>query len=109
MKQLITSCLLIFLSLANAVAQANHPTTRRTNQQILTFILDFQERRIIDVAEAMPAEKYGFAPPGEGFKGVRTFAEQLRHIAADNYILGAGIAGEKPPVEMGQGESGNVA
>jgi len=90
MKQLITSCLLIFLSLANAVAQANHPTTRRTNQQILTFILDFQERRIIDVAEAMPAEKYGFAPPGEGFKGVRTFAEQLRHIAADNYILGAG-------------------
>ncbi len=36
------------------------------------------------VAEAMPAEKYDFTPAGTGFKGVRSFAAQVRHIAATN-------------------------
>ena len=59
------------------------------------------------IAEAMPAEKYTFVPTRGEFKGVRSFGEQLKHIAADNYLLGAGILGEKPPAEMGVGESGS--
>jgi hypothetical protein len=47
-------------------------------------------------------------PRGE-FTGVRTFAEQLKHIAADNYLLGAGILGEKTPVEVGTRENGSSA
>jgi len=54
----------------------------------------------------MPAEKYSYAPTRGEFSGVRTFAQQLKHIAADNYLLGAGILGEKPPVEVGAGEDG---
>jgi hypothetical protein len=85
------------------------PKTNRTNPQILNFILDFQEQRIIEAAEAMPAEKYQFVPTMGEFKGVRTFAEQLKHIAADNYLLGAGILGENPPGDVKDDESGSAS
>ncbi len=49
---------------------------------------------MIDAAEAMPEEKFNFTPeslniPGADYKGVRTFALQVRHVAASNYILWA--------------------
>jgi uncharacterized damage-inducible protein DinB len=51
------------------------------------------ERDIVSLAEAMPAEKYSFAPAAElfaagqstEFKGVRTFAQQVAHVASSNY------------------------
>jgi DinB family protein len=60
------------------------------------------EKLILDVAEAMPEEKYNFSPeslkiPGADYKGVRTFALQLKHIAASNNILWAGLTGDKLP------------
>ena len=90
-------------------AQGTEPTTGRSSGQVVDFILDIQERRVVEMAEVMPEAKYSFAPGGSGFQGVRTFAEQLRHIAADNYLLGAGILGEKPPVDVGRGEEGSAA
>ena len=86
----------------NSAAQAN-----RTNTQIIGFILDYQENAVLGVAEAMPADKYDFVPTSGEFKGVRTFAEQLKHIAADNYLLGAGILGEKPPGDVSNDERGS--
>jgi DinB family protein len=53
----------------------------------------------------MPEDKFSFAPTGGEFKSVRTFAMQAKHVAAVNYIVGASILGEKPPVELG-GENG---
>jgi uncharacterized damage-inducible protein DinB len=89
------------------VGQTSHPKTNRTNPQIIDFILGLQEKAVVDVAEAMPAEKYDFAPTAGEFKGVRTFAEQLKHIAADNYLLGAGILGENPPGDVNDDERGS--
>jgi uncharacterized damage-inducible protein DinB len=56
----------------------------------------------------MPEDKYSFAPTSGEFKGVRTFGDQVKHVAAVNYILGASILGEKSPVDVG-GESGPTA
>jgi len=99
----------LFFSANNpAAAQAGDPPAHRTNTQIVEFVLTYQERTLLELAEAMPAEKYEFAPKGGEFKDVRTFAAQLRHIAADNYMLGAGILGEKPPVDVGTNESGSM-
>jgi len=61
------------------------------------------EREIVGAAEAMPEEKFNFAPaslniPGSEYKGVRTFAEQVKHVAATNYLLWGGITGDKSPV-----------
>ena len=105
----MVASMLFFACSGLVQAQTADPGPHRTNTQIIDFILSFQEQRIVDVAEAMPAEKYSYAPTRGEFRGVRTFAEQLKHIAADNYLLGAGILGEKPPGEVGTGESGSNA
>ncbi len=63
------------------------------------------ESELVPAVEAMPEDKFGFAPTAGEFKGVRTFAQQAKHVAAVNYLVGAAILGEKPPVELG-GESG---
>jgi hypothetical protein len=98
--------LVFFLSGVFAHAQE---TARRTNTQIIDYILDLQEKMIVEMAEVMPEEKYSLAPTRGEFKGVRTFGEQLKHIAADNYLLGAGILREKPPADTGVGERGSAS
>lgn len=59
------------------------------------------ERRIVSAAEAMPADKYGFAPSDGEFKDVRSFGEQVKHLAATNYILSAAALGSQPPENAG--------
>jgi len=90
------------------VSQAQVPegTGHSSNREIVNTVLSWQEKQVLAVADVMPADKYSFTPMRGEFKGVRTFAEQLRHLAVDNYLLGAGILGEKPPVEVGPGENG---
>ena len=58
------------------------------------------EREIVSLAEAMPADKYKFAPTEGEFKGVRTFGQQMSHIAAVNYLMAAAILGEKGLIDM---------
>jgi len=49
----------------------------------------------------MPAVKYSFAPTDGEFKGVRTFGQQVKHLAATNHILAAAALGEEPPADAG--------
>ena len=88
-----------------ALAQDAKPTEHRTIAQVLDLSVTGVEKEFVPAAEAMPEDKYSFAPTNGEFKGVRTFAQQVKHVAAVNYILGATILGEKPPVELG-GENG---
>ena len=60
------------------------------------------EKGVVDAAEAMPEAKFNFSPeslniPGSDFKGVRTFAVQVKHIAASNYFIWSPITGDKLP------------
>jgi uncharacterized damage-inducible protein DinB len=64
------------------------------------------EGEIVSLAEAMPADKYNFAPTAGAFEGVRTFGLQMRHIATVNYEVAAALLGEKNPTEMGKSENG---
>src|SRR5712692_10958670 len=50
------------------------------------------EKKIEDLAAAMPAEKYTWRPA----PGVRSVSEVYMHIAGGNYFL-ASFAGMKPP------------
>lgn len=63
--------------------------------QVYSRILSGIEREVIGVAEAMPADKYNFAPTNGNFKGVRTFGEQAKHMASANYDY-FGALGLKP-------------
>ena len=55
------------------------------------------EQLVVPAADALSEERYAFAPAGGEFKGVRTFAEQVKHLAAANWQLGSRAAGETPP------------
>jgi len=49
-------------------------------------LLSLLEQEFVGAAEAMPEDKYNFAPPATAgeFKGVRTFGEQVKHVAEAN-------------------------
>jgi uncharacterized damage-inducible protein DinB len=66
--------------------------------EVFAKSLDSQEQQLIGIAEAMPADKYGFAPSSGKFDGVRTFGQQLTHIAEAQYFFFAAY-GVKPPID----------
>jgi hypothetical protein len=72
---------------------------KKTMSQVLDGGIKIIESEFVPAAEAMPEDKYDFVPTSGEFKSVRTFAQQIKHVAAVNYIVGAAILGEKPPVD----------
>jgi hypothetical protein len=100
----LTFCLLALVAVG--AAQNNMAKDeRRTVTEVLDHTVLNVEHEFIPAAEAMPEDKFGFAPSNGEFKGVRTFGQQIKHVAAVNYELGAAILEEKPPVDIGD-ESG---
>lgn len=102
----------VLLLIAGIVRAQNPPappqpakSENRTVSSVLDRALSNVEKEFVDAADAMPEERYGFAPTTGEFKGVRNFGEQVKHVAATNYLVCAGILGEKGPVDTG-GESG---
>jgi uncharacterized damage-inducible protein DinB len=91
-----------------AMGQARTSATTSQSQQTLTIasMVDHQistiEKEVVDAAEAMPEDKFNFSPEGlnlqgSDYKGVRSFALQVRHVAASNYILWSALTGDKFP------------
>jgi hypothetical protein len=65
-----------------------------------------QEYEVRSAAEAMPADKWDYRPGAGLFKNeelkfdpteVRTFAEQVRHVACSNFAFAAELDGNTPP------------
>jgi uncharacterized damage-inducible protein DinB len=67
----------------------------------LQVFLKSVQTQIVPAADAMPAVKYGFVPTDGEFKGVRTFGQQIKHLAATNHILAAAALDEEPPIGAG--------
>lgn len=76
-----------------AYAQAPAPAPRAAAQVIHDMIAG-SEQQLTGVAEAMPEDKYEFAPTNGAFRGVRNFARQVKHAAAVHYLVAAGLLGE---------------
>ncbi|HEY5173957.1 MAG TPA: DinB family protein [Terriglobales bacterium] len=111
-KQVAMGILLLALApTGNAVAANPHaamqakPDQKPSFAMVLDHSLSNVEHEVVPAAEAMPEDKFNFAPTQGEFKTVRTFAQQVKHIAAANYMLGSGILGEKPPLDL-EGENG---
>ena len=101
-KSLLMAMMLLAMS-CSLLAQV--PKEPATVTSVLDKSLAGMEGEFVPAAEAMPEDKYSFAPTTGEFKGVRTFSQQVKHVAAVNYIVASGILGEKPPVDIG-GENG---
>jgi uncharacterized damage-inducible protein DinB len=86
----------------SATPQLQTPAKTQTNgnpktgfrAEFLTNLDDVQEK-ILELATAVPAEKYGWRP-GEG---VRSLGEVFMHVAGGNYFL-ATFLGKQPPADM---------
>ena len=100
-------CLLLSVSVFGVAIAAN-AQTKATFASVLNSQLSGVEGELVPAVEAMPADKFSFAPSQGEFKGVRNFATQAKHIATVNYMIGSAILGSKPPVELGKGEDGPV-
>ncbi len=107
--RLFGSLVVLLLAVAAAAQTGQAPASPPqppTMSQVLNNGLRGVEGEFVSAAEAMPEDKFNYAPTNGEFKGVRTFAQQVRHVAAVNYMVAAAIAGEKVPVDIGTGESG---
>ncbi|HEY4950818.1 MAG TPA: DinB family protein [Candidatus Acidoferrales bacterium] len=90
---------LTFLAALAAPAGAQQQEIPKTTAESIGGILSYTEDQFLSVAEAMPAEKYSYIPsaPGGKFDGVRSFAEQVKHVACANFAFFNEIEGKTPP------------
>ena len=77
-----------------AVSQAAAPAkpavgTQMTPAQVYGKLLTLLEGEFVSAAEAMPEDRFDFAPPTTAgdFKGVRSFGGQVKHVAQANYYF----------------------
>jgi DinB superfamily len=66
-------------------------------------VLRWTEGEFLGVAEAMPEAKYSFIPSAGEFKGARSFAEQVKHVACANFAFFNQIEGKTPPEHCEKG------
>ncbi len=109
MKSMTFSLLLALPLTAQAPAPkaaAPAPATEITVGAAMDATYQWVPMQFIGAAEAMPADKFDWAPTQGEFKGVKTFAQQVRHVAAANFAFAALILGEKPTMDMANMEMG---
>lgn len=85
-----------------------------TPGKAFTRSVEYQEYEFRSAAEAMPREKWGYRPAPGLFKNekpefgpaeMRTFAEQVKHVACSNFAFAAEFDGSKPPEACDKGGS----
>ena|SRR5579862_1528782 len=96
------TAVLALLGLAFSLSLA--PATSAQKQDIpksisgsMAWTLGFAEKGFLSVAEAMPEDKYGYIPTGGNFQGVRSFGEQVKHVACAQLAFFNEIEGKTPP------------
>ena len=98
-------------TLANAQEKKHQPTSAdlsrdETPAKAIMRTFEFQEYDVRSAAEAMPEDKWDFRPAPGMFKGekpqfgpaeVRTFRDQVKHVACSNFAFAAELDGATPP------------
>ena len=104
------SVLVVWLATGNLLAQAGQQVVgakdaafldAQRETRALQSLSKVAQQLIISAVDAMPADKFGFAPTDGEFKGVRTFGAMVKHLSATNDILAAAALGEEPPADAG--------
>jgi len=96
MKRLGWGIVLLCLIIGTAAAQNSASTAPPTIASVLERQVSGVEKQVVPLAEAIPEDKYDFAPTEGEFKGVRTVSKELLHLAAANYVFAAMLLGEAP-------------
>jgi uncharacterized damage-inducible protein DinB len=108
MKQLVFRSILCASALCSAPAlfaqMGGMSDSGSSNPAANAFLhqLSSEEQEIVSLVDAMPADKFSYAPTAGEFKGVRTFGDQAKHITqATYYFFGSwGVAGGKTESQL---------
>ena len=100
MKQILVPVLL-GLSVFSGAASGQGASIATAVDREITDV----EKQITGAAEAMPESKFDFSPEnlhigGSDYGGVRTFAQQIRHIAASNYAIWSAATDDRFPKDF---------
>jgi DinB superfamily len=79
------------------VAQQQQPSPAKTIPDSINYMWKMVESDFTSLAEAMPEEKWSFKPTQGAFTDVRTFGEQVKHVACANEAWAKKLRGETPP------------
>jgi uncharacterized damage-inducible protein DinB len=102
MLKIAAVCLTFWLCAGLVVAQKIPPQSK-TIPDAVNMVWKSVSKDFVDLAEAMPEEKWGFRPTEGAYKNVRTFSEQVKHAACANEAWAKQMAGEKPPARCDLG------
>ena len=92
-SSVLACCVLAAAStLVHAQAASAKPAVGTVMTPSATYgkLLGMMEKEFVDAVEAMPEDKFNFAPTTGEFKGVRTFAGQVKHVAEANWYFFGG-------------------
>jgi uncharacterized damage-inducible protein DinB len=105
-----TTVLVMWFAAGNLLAQSGRQLVDtkyaaaldgQREKRAMQSLLIIAQKQIVSAVDAMPADKFGFAPTDGEFKGVRTFGQMVKHLSATNHILAAAALGEEPPADAG--------
>lgn len=74
------------------------PAVQISPAQVLDQMLNRYANEMVPLVQAMPADKFNFAPTNGQFTGVRTFAQQVEHVAEANYHYFGSISATAPKI-----------
>src|SRR5438046_7180205 len=97
MKNFAVSLVLLAAATAAPAVRAQATSTPQqppTVASVLNTLYGIVEQQVVSAAEAMPEDKYSFAPTNGEFKGVRTFAEEVKHLGFANHLFFGPLMGE---------------
>src|SRR3954462_13505220 len=127
MKKLLLCLSLVLMMCAGVIAQdaaaapkakakkaapaTKPPAMKMDVTSVLERNLKNLEDDVVPAADAMPEDKFDFKPTndlikGSEFTGVKTFALQVRHIAATNELIAAALNGEPSPLSDAESDLG---
>jgi len=79
----------LFAGSMTARAQQTKPTAEPESAPTIASVMEVQlrivESQFVPAAEAMPEDKYSFAPTNGEYKEVRTFAQQVKHVTSERF------------------------
>jgi uncharacterized damage-inducible protein DinB len=105
--QYVAACCLLGVG-SLAAGQGASAATVATPADAVNAQLSLVEGEMMGAVKAMPAERYSFAPSAAifapeqktEFATVRTFVQQVTHVAQANYFFFSTLSGMKPDVDM---------
>jgi hypothetical protein len=111
MKTSLFGVLLCAFVFAASAAYSQAPEKKTSGQtdipqsiaESVSSTLQFTEGNLLGLAEAMPEDKYSFMPTSGTFQDVRSFGEQIKHIACAQFAFFNEFEGKNPPEDCERG------